>query len=459
MHQAAGTAIVRKASIEELCNHRARALQLYAEVVEKWAEAKAAHARACIGTGSINPPALDTLKYFADRFEADAREHIDRDMWRAFLVNTPLGSLMDLEERKKFEEALKKPAECTPETVFATMDRLRGEAGLIFRRGLVNAFASLSREYRSHDGFKVGPRMVLDHILTVDRLAGSRRIWARTNHYAEERLRDLDRVFHVLDGEPAPEYSQGLCAAIREAVRTDLEIREVETPYFRAKLFKNGNAHLYFLRDDLVRRANLLIAEHYGAVVGAAPEVAPKRRGTAPPAEPCLSDFFETPRELAQRMVDEAEIAPGHRVMEPSAGEGAIVRAIMAQHGRLVEMIEAHPGRAEALRRDFLGMNVDQANFLEVTPAPEFDRVIMNPPFSHGLDILHVEHALDFLAPGGRLVAIMSNGITFRSDEPTRRLRARLEAMGAGITRLPEGTFKSAGTGVNTVLVVVDKEG
>jgi hypothetical protein len=40
----------------------------------------------------------------------------------------------------------------------------------------------------------------------------------------------------------------------------------------------------------------------------------------------------------------------------------------------------------------------------------KFDRVVMNPPFDHGADIKHVEHARKFLKPGGRLVAVVANG-------------------------------------------------
>ena len=35
----------------------------------------------------------------------------------------------------------------------------------------------------------------------------------------------------------------------------------------------------------------------------------------------------------------------------------------------------------------------------------------MNPPFENGRDIDHVTHALSLLKPGGRLVAIMSEGV------------------------------------------------
>ncbi len=450
------TGIVRKSSIEELCGHRARALALYQQVADTLTAAKQAHARACVGKSTINAPGTNLLRWEdAESYLKAARENIDRDMWRAFLVNTPLGSLMDVKERKAFEEALHDPAECTPETVFATMDRLRAESGLIFRRGLVNAFSTLSRDYRSHDGFKVGPRVVLEYVISAERFGSGPKWWVRLHSGAEERLRDIDRVMHVLDGKHGPEYSQGLCQAMREAMQMEGQRWEVTTPYFRVKWFRNGNAHLHFLRDDLLLKANRLIAEHYGMAVGAAPDVAEKRGAAAPPPDPALQDFYPTPGGVVQQMVDLAAIEPHHLVLEPSAGEGAIARAVGAPSGRLT-MYEAHPGRAEILRSGWPGATVLEGDFLSAVAKPVFHRVIMNPPFHRGVDVLHVAHALDFLAPGGRLVAIMSLGICFRQDAKTAALRERLRAMGARFKPLPAGAFKEAGTGVNTTLVVVN---
>jgi 16S rRNA G1207 methylase RsmC len=82
----------------------------------------------------------------------------------------------------------------------------------------------------------------------------------------------------------------------------------------------------------------------------------------------------------------------------------------------------------------------------------------MNPPFSKGQDIQHVTHALGFLKPGGRLVAIMGAGVTFRQDKRATEFRELVQAMGGTIARLPEGSFKSSGTMVNTVIVVIDKQ-
>ena len=451
------TGIVRKDSIEELCAHRARALELYAQIPALLAEAQAAHARACIGQSYINPPDPADLKYRADDFVKRARKNIDRDMWRAFIVNTPLGALMDVDEHKKFDESLNDPPEITVETVFANLDRLRGDAAIIFRRGLVNAFSRLSRDYRSHDGFKIGSRMVLEYVARV--WANNGKIWS-VNLYsgAEERLRDIDRVMHILDGQPAPEYQQGLCAAIRTAMQDGTNGRDwqVETPYFRCRWFKNGNAHLWFLRDDLVRQANLMIAEHYGQTVGAAPDVAGKSPVPDQPPAPATDDFFETPPEIVERMLAHAGIAPDQNVLEPSAGLGAIARGFAETVGGRFTGYEASPERCRALEQEFPHAQIRQADFLRSTPLAGYDRILMNPPFSNGVDALHVIHALKFLAPGGRLVAVMSAGVTFRTTRGALHLKEIIAARGGIIEELQPGSFKASGTNVNTVLVVID---
>ena len=87
-----------------------------------------------------------------------------------------------------------------------------------------------------------------------------------------------------------------------------------------------------------------------------------------------------------------------------------------------------------------------------------FDRIVMNPPFSKGADIAHVRHAFDhYLKPGGRLVAIMSEGPFFRQDRAATDFRNWLHQQGGDAEPLPAGSFRDSGTGVNARIVVVDK--
>jgi 16S rRNA G1207 methylase RsmC len=72
---------------------------------------------------------------------------------------------------------------------------------------------------------------------------------------------------------------------------------------------------------------------------------------------------------------------------------------------------------------------------------------MMNPPFERGADIKDIKHALAFLKPGGRLVAICANGP--RQVEELQPLATHWE-------ELPAGSFATCGTQVNTALLVID---
>lgn len=176
--------------------------------------------------------------------------------------------------------------------------------------------------------------------------------------------------------------------------------------------------------------------------------------------------LFPTPPELAARMVELANITPASMVLEPSAGTGRLVDAIMRQVPHSVDAVEINRSLAGSLQARHAAARVKCADFLALEPKPGqhdgraiYDAIVMNPPFANGADVDHVTHAARFLAPGGRLVAIMSAGVEFRDDRKTREFRALVRHMDGVIEPLPEGTFESSGTGVRTVLVVLDAPG
>jgi predicted RNA methylase len=175
-------------------------------------------------------------------------------------------------------------------------------------------------------------------------------------------------------------------------------------------------------------------------------------------------DFFPTPVDLAERMVSNASIEPGMRVLEPSAGNGRIADAIRAA-GVEPHVVEMSPSLREILAaKNYTMVGND---FEEFTPSEKYDRIVMNPPFgtgTEGTDGLHVRRAYDMLAPGGRLVAVMSSGTFARSDAKAKAFRDWLESVGGTNEPLPTDTFSRDRTGmpttdVNTQLVVIDKPG
>jgi predicted RNA methylase len=163
--------------------------------------------------------------------------------------------------------------------------------------------------------------------------------------------------------------------------------------------------------------------------------------------------FFETPSELARRMVELAEIGAADLVLEPSAGHGRIVREI-PDHASViaVEIDEVNVG---VLREDAMpGVAIVHADFLEwaKTSEPVFDAVVMNPPFTNGQDIDHIRTAHGLLAASGVLVAICSVGPFFREDRKAREFR---DSVGGGSELLPDDAFLESGTGVRTRLVQI----
>ena len=67
----------------------------------------------------------------------------------------------------------------------------------------------------------------------------------------------------------------------------------------------------------------------------------------------------------------------------------------------------------------------------------------------------------ELLKPGGRLVAIMGEGVFFGQDKKAQQFREWLESVGGTSEKLDEGTFLDpslpVNTGVNARLVVIDK--
>jgi ParB/RepB/Spo0J family partition protein len=182
--------------------------------------------------------------------------------------------------------------------------------------------------------------------------------------------------------------------------------------------------------------------------------------------------FFETPAVLARRMADLAQIAPGNKVLEPSAGLGRLVNELLAARAE-VRAIEVEPANVNVLRElaaraerrgDGSALAVNAMTFEDFhafapTSGELFDAVVMNPPFSHNRDILHIPAAWDHLAPGGRLVAICSEGPFFRQDSAAAAFREWLGSVNAYTEKLPPGTFRESGTDVATRLIVATAPG
>ncbi len=170
--------------------------------------------------------------------------------------------------------------------------------------------------------------------------------------------------------------------------------------------------------------------------------------------------FFATNPKRASYLVVLAEInSPDLLVLEPSAGDGAIVKAILDHEpGLCVHAFELMPQNREKLAKiknciiigeDFLNNSFD--------PHIKFNRIIANPPFSNNQDIDHIYEMYRRLANNGVLVSIASNHWKLSSNKKEVEFKNWLNSKGAYIEDIEAGDFKESGTNVATCIIKIKK--
>lgn len=169
--------------------------------------------------------------------------------------------------------------------------------------------------------------------------------------------------------------------------------------------------------------------------------------------------FFETPAARARVLVEAAGIRQGDHVLEPSAGHGAIAALILERIGPAghLTLVEYDATNVEELYKRFGSdprVEIVQGDFLAFeTGGPTFDAIAMNPPFTRGQDIAHVQHAATMLKSGGRIAAITSQSWRHTDRRASAAFREMLDRAEANIAEIPAGEFKESGTGVGTMMI------
>lgn len=489
---------VPRATVDAIVRHRDAALEAYGHAHAAMSAAADVSAKAHAAARAINPRKEDRFNHHLhgektkfmhvgdvqerDAYMKIAKKIVDTEAWAHVIAITDLERLMDKQAKGElYQQLLTDPPEATVENICATLQQFMADADHIFRRGIANCFSRLDRKFRSHDGFKIGSRIILD------RMFSEHGGWNYSRDM-ESTLLDVERTFMVIDGSKVPDSYAGIVGKLRNArVGSHAQQTVVEDEFFLIRAYKNGNCHVWFKRGDLVEKVNKLLAEHYGEVV---PD------GMTPEDDGGLHDpktlpakrfgFFPSPAKVVDAVIEAAQIIVGADkprllILEPNAGTGNLARRCAptcAEHTKgwsgdrarhleehrwdnAVDCVEMQPALADGLRAARRYRAVLCCDFLHLDPATTglYDRVVMNPPFDRERDIDHVVHALDFLKPDGLLVAVMSAGTEFRETKKSRAFRDLMKKMNARWRDLPQGSFAEVGTNVNTILLRVYKDG
>jgi len=365
----------------------------------------------------------------------ELKRNLCKSGWKAIYDRLQIDRIASARDRKLFDQTVENPPELTFDNAVATFGDYLERPRHHILRGLAEVFADLDPAYKSHSKVKIGVKGLPKRVI-LPNLGGY-------DSYGRNRLRDIVNALAAYRGEPLAEHKDfeevdALHSYLRQT-DGDATVRGMTV-----RKFKNGNGHLIF-PPDILLDINRALAEFYGEVLpDAEEEDAKPRTGTAVSKD---LQFYWTPPAAIDAALEAVGIyrpseygygaeRPAHRVLEPSCGDGRILDVLRARGCRSLG-IEVHAGRAAEARAK--GHDVLTANFLEQPARPEFDFVVMNPPFYGRHYVKHVRHAFEFLKPGGRLVSILPATAHYDHDE----LKGRWQD-------LPVGSFAEAGTNVPT---------
>ena len=178
-------------------------------------------------------------------------------------------------------------------------------------------------------------------------------------------------------------------------------------------------------------------------------------------------DYYATPEPIGFKMVEWLGLKPGDRVLEPSAGHGAISRYFPAEtRNTIVEPSGELATLAKMRLNGGTTSKVVEGRFEDLDIHNKYEGIAMNPPYGVGGKTAyeHVAKAFDHLSDGGRLIAIVPDGpaANKRFNEWFYGYTAKGDfsaknAVLMGEIKLPQATFNRAGTNVATRILIIDK--
>lgn len=346
--------------------------------------------------------------------------------WKSIYHRLGLDNVFSADDKRKFEQSLMDPPAMTLDNLESTFGKYWSNPRYYILKGLAEAFCKLDKFYKSHSNFGFGVKGLPKRAII--------RNFAGYGSWGSDHLKDMCEAMLQVTGsatltqdEKDLIYQSKLRSEDFELPRLGLSIRT----------FQNGNAHVYFDKQSL-RIVSDALHEFYGDVLPDAQD-----KGGRPKSTEVAKDlqFYRTPKDVVERVLDSINIPKGAKVLEPSCGDGAILDALRERGARCTG-IEVDTGRAMDARSK--GHAVHIANFLDTSPQQLYDFVVMNPPFYGKHYVKHIEHAKKYLKDGGKLVSILPATAWYEH----KLVKGQWQD-------LPIGSFKESGTNVNTGFIIM----
>lgn len=181
--------------------------------------------------------------------------------------------------------------------------------------------------------------------------------------------------------------------------------------------------------------------------------------------------FYPTPAAVVDQMIGMVpHLSRGDMILEPSAGDGAILRGIqrwMSARGLGRDDLTVHAIEYNDTLRGYVdhqGFTVIGSDFLKEAPILQvqgirYDVILMNPPFENGQPVTHIRAAYDLLKRFGELVAVVPPSVLTNPATKFIEFQHWLESEVDDVTELalPDDAFRESGTGVRAKLLHLRK--
>ncbi len=166
--------------------------------------------------------------------------------------------------------------------------------------------------------------------------------------------------------------------------------------------------------------------------------------------------FFPTPKEIVQQMIDMVNWNNVESCLEPSFGTGNILKEFPLMTDITVYGCELNTDMFNKTIKEVGNLeNVELFNMDFLDFNKSVDCIIANPPFTKLQSIKHFNHMVELLNPNGQLVCILPYGdYDKNSSIKLRQEFAKfVDDNNCEVVYLDNGDFKESGTMVKTIIV------
>lgn len=165
----------------------------------------------------------------------------------------------------------------------------------------------------------------------------------------------------------------------------------------------------------------------------------------------------ETSMQIANKLINSANLTDNISILEPSAGSGNIVDAIHNHSFSNLEIdcVELNKEKYEVLKSK--GYNAYHSDFLQWETERKYDRIIACPPFKNNSDLLHIQKMYEHLADNGIMVTLSSPRWVLDNEQHQVDFRKWLEGKNYSMEMLPDNSFIEKGRTVPTLILKIMK--